>query len=259
MADKEHMDIDRLRDLGKKKRKLREEEKVIAKKQYQKQVASSRQITDQNRVFLHITRWHGFYSAFRLFAVMMGLMGLFFTIGFSYIMSLENDDFSIGYVLLRSALVVIAILAVIAIAKHMRNKAIVAEINWIERLPFNLIAFPDFLVYRSYPSFRISFDFSDNTPTVDFILDVLSTLPFDVKYDGDNEYYFRYEVTNSRGSKFNRHRRWAYRWIHHACDNQLRALHEKYPIRSVTIGDGHKELDFQWWIPLRRKGWMNFI
>ena len=67
---------------------------------------------------------------------------------------------------------------------------------------------------------------------------------------------FKFIVRNERASKFDQNRRWAYKWVHNACDSQLKAINEQFPIKTVIIGNGTKELDFDWWIPLKQKGFL---
>ena len=275
---------------GKVKRLSKAEKKAIMQQKSAEKNEVYRRVLDQKRVFLHISRWYGW----RLFFVWMSVMCLATILPFLLVVAMNSDarPFYEGFVMFFVVPFVILV-ALTYIAKFMARKKALQEKEWIEAQPFELKGFPDFLVYRSYPSFYITVEFERKVPDQEYFMDIIANLPYDKDHElktgknrpdpdfdfdeleieevqtlksimedkasdseDENPNRFKFEVNNPAGSKFNRHRRWAYRWIHQACDTHFKAIHEQFPIKSVTIGEGTVELDFNWWIPMRQRGFL---
>lgn len=153
------------------------------------------------------------------------------------------------------------------VSVKMVEKKVLEEKNWKDQLSFHLNGYPDFFIYRSYSSFEVSIHFKDHAPEQNYLMNILGTLPLEMgedEYqkedeivDDNNAKVFKFQVQNPRGSKFNRHRRWARRWLHKACDIQFPAIHKEYPINLIQIGDGASHFDFDWSIPRKRMWWFN--
>lgn len=272
---------DDLAKAGGKKRKSRERKKrenqtesEISSKEYQRS-------SDQRRVFLHITSWCDWKSVF-LGLTLLNLMSAvpFFTI---YIALGDSDQFNPKDFINFITVPFLFSLMLFITSIYMIKRKVSNEKKWLDNLPFELKSYPDFFVYRSYSVFDVQIEFKNKKPSFEFFADLLGTAPLELIYeeikqekrkgkgrglasffddDEENateetrETIFKFEVSNSKASKFNRHRRWARRWVHKVCDVHFKALHQKYPIKRIILVNGTAEFDFDWWVPRKKTWWL---
>ena len=285
---KQNISADDLAAAGGQARKKKKESQKKATTKAKVIGSSYRQKKDQKRIFLHITKWSDWRFIFSWFGIMFLISGL--SLFATALMMSDPAPFSMPYLslilaggFLASTLLYLYSLRIIPLKAKEEKK-------WIDNLPFQLIAFPDVLVYRSYPSIYFTIKFERKKPDLEYLLDVFGTLPYDIHSkvefeesrsdvgdfyspplvemledgweepkvetlpDGAQNVVYKFEMSNKKASKFNRHRRWARTWVHNACEVQFTAIHHKYPIESITLNDGTIELDFDWWVPV--KGWI---
>lgn len=273
------LDPDKLAEKGKKKRQAKEEaykkhqeEAEIKYKEYQRR-------SDQKRVFKHITSWFSLRITF-LFLFIISLISM---LPFIFMMGLINDSSSVdpfAFVQFFSVPVGLT-LALFILSIYITIRKVKQEKEWIEKLPFELLCYPDLFVYRSYPTFKVTVEFKRKQPELEYFLNVFGTADLEINNDAqkigepdetwseiiaeidalkadeeDKEVEFAFEVNNPRASKFNTHRRWARKWIHKAVENQFMAINEKYPIERIIFVNGTQELDFDWTKPRTRYWWL---
>jgi len=241
---------DELAEQGKHARIERKKQEQIDKKKAKANGIIYRRKRDQRSVFMHFNawyRWRGVFFQNGIIILVVGVITLF----------ILPEAFPRSVILIISGFGAVLFCLYFYIRRSVHLTAL-QEKEWIDSLPFELIAYPDILVYRSYPSVYFTIKFKEKKPEVDYLLDIFATLPYEVssevKYKESNIIY-KFQMNNEKASKFDGQRRWALRWIHEACDVQLTAIHEQFPIQSVTLNDGTKELDFDWWIPLKQEWW----
>lgn len=286
-----HISADDLAQKGKAKRKKSKQLAQEKKKAANASGLTYRRSSDQRRVFTHITSWTDWKVTFLTFSIISATSLLPFLI--MWLTMPEPSFFDPkDYMLFMLFWTVFWFLLAIY-AKNKVNSKVQNEKKWIDDLPFSLIAYPDILVYRSYPSVYFTIQFKRKQPDLTYLIDVLSSAPFKIVskvefekperendileipsiaswHDIDHEeeevtelpsdainIKFKFEMTNPKASKFNRHRRWARVWIHHLIEVQLAAIHDKYPIEKIILNDGTIELDFEWWVA-RKKWWKVF-
>lgn len=279
---KNKLSADDLAKRGGSRRLVKRTQKKLEKTQLLSAQEAYRRKLDQKRVLLHITAWFEWKKIF-LYLTFIDLMFLSAMI-MTYV--LTPGWAGVTGTVIFIVVVVIALLAAVLYAisrKQVKRKA-KAEKEWIDSLPFELIAYPDMLVYRSYPSFLFTIQFKGKRPEVNYLLDLFASLPYEVQskvrfdlqtgqswdqsvpspvglvdtVDSGNtveevpeeakNVIYQFELCNEKATKLNRHRRWATRWIHEACEVQFSLLNEKYPIESITFNNGTRELDFEWWV-----------
>lgn len=269
---------------GERKRKKKEAKKAKLQAISTEKNKRFQRILDQKRIFKHISAWQGWAIVFIWFAVLSLFTVIPMLLLYSY-----SDNMTLTTELWIGLLSpFIGFITLYIISRYLLKKKVMKEKQWIDALPFPLEGYPDFFVYRSYPSFDVSLVFERKVPSNEFILNILATTRNDIVQDKSarrkpksfkpesekekailetlaadfddsdqkNPQVFKFTVGNNSASKFDRHRRWAKRCVHSSIDTQILAIHKQYPIKSVIIGNGTKELDFEWWIPLRQKGFL---
>jgi hypothetical protein len=287
---KKHISADDLAKQGAKKRKLSARLEQEKKEQTSKSNLTYRRRLDQKRIYLHITRWTDFKSLCVIFTFLS--VSSFLPFFIMWAMMPTPTSFKPSNFALFMAFWSVFWIVGIFVARSRIKAKVLEEKKWIENLPFELIAYPDVLVYRSYPSIYFTIKFKRKKPELSYLLDVLSTTSYKVaskvEYEKVESYddlvpppverledwfeeedevteipenvknvIFKFEMRNDKASKFNRHRRWARKWILKICEVQLQAIHDKYPIESVTLNEGTIELDFDWTVS-KRKWWQVF-
>lgn len=289
-----HISADDLAKQGQEKRIKNRRKAKITKEESVKSSLNYRRNLDQRRVFLHISKWTDWKPIFILFCFMSASSIAAFLFVWNSIPSPSYFEPS-GFGLMMGISTVFWFLCFLYSLFKIKSD-VKAEKQWIDQLPFQLISYPDVLVYRSYPTIYFTINFERKKPDSSYLLNVLASNPYKItsriefeveKVENDNlefitssplEFFeesdtdnkelselpvnatnviFKFEMNNPRSSKFNRHRRWARKWIHEMCEIQFQAIHDKYPIKSVQLNDGVNELDFDWWIP--RRNWWRFF
>jgi hypothetical protein len=234
---------------------------------------------DQKRLFLHISSWYDWRFVFLLLAILSLFSALPF-LGMFLSMGPEQSYDPTGMLLFLTYPFAFSVI-MFWLSIKMTEKRVKQEKDWIDHLPFKLKGYPDLFVYRSYPALDISIEFERKRPDHDFFMDVFGSFQGEIQHEKKRKAKplpaeiqelvdtfaaeevskeeadsYKFKLVNQSASKFNRHRRWAKKWIRKIIDDYLLAVHKEYPIKEITFVNGTSEFDFNWWEPRRRFWWI---
>jgi hypothetical protein len=248
--------LEELEQEGKTRRKTKQSHKIAGQKKADKASADFWRKKDHFAVQTHITGWGDLQYAFKFILFFNVIVG--FNLWAFYAFMPEDSAFSTSATpMLFSLMALVVFAGAFLYSQHRISQKMLEEKQWIDQHEFELISYPDIFVYRAYSvlDFTLEFQFENNQPDVDYLLNLFSTLPLEVTFEGGKTDPYHFKLTNKKASKFNRHRRWAYQWIHLAVDNHLSALHTKYPLKQIVFESGKQELPEDWYVALKKPIW----
>ncbi|NOQ75508.1 MAG: hypothetical protein GQ574_26095 [Crocinitomix sp.] len=256
MSSKKKISLEELENAGKSKHESKLTQKEKEREEAQETSNAIWRKRDHLSVQRNITGWMDFLFAGKLLFFFSVIAAFNFLMLFSFFPDISESNTS--QISLIITLILLALSQIIYFyANGKVKREMLAEKEWIDQQEFVLIAYPDIFVYRSYSvlNFSLKFKKETNQPGVEYLLELFSTLPLEVEFDGDSSDPYKFQLRNTNASKFNRHRRWACKWIHKAVDKHFSALHTKYPIEEIVFENGTNELPFEWWVARKNPIW----